>query len=82
MPFWKVQVSFLSNFASFFIAIKNNPLYFFSSNIFFSQKEPIRVQIFETLVRSDQNSSNCGINFQTTSQFLFEFCIIPHCHDT
>ena len=49
-------------------------LYFF--------KEPIKVQFFETFECSGQNSWNCGVNFETTNQFLLKFCIILHCHDT
>ena len=38
---------------------KITPLYFFSSNnIYFAQKEPIKVKIFETFERSGQNLSN------------------------
>ena len=40
------------------------PLYFFNSNIiYFVQKEPIKVQIFETFECSGQNSSNCSCQF-------------------
>ena len=40
------------------------PLYFFSSNnIFFAQKEPIKVKIFETFKCSGQNSSNSSCQF-------------------
>ena len=49
------QSSVLSNIAS---------LYFFSSNImYFGQKEPIKVQLFETFGCSDQNSSNSSSQF-------------------
>ena len=49
LSFWKVKVSFPSKFASIFSAIKHDSsVYFFRSNIvYFSQKEPIKVQIFE-----------------------------------
>ena len=58
-------------------------LYMFSSNIIcFIQKEPFKVQIFETFECSGQNSSNCGVNFETTSQFLLKFWIILYCHVT
>ena len=48
MPFLKAYVSFPSNFASIFSAIKDNltPLCFFTSNIlYFGLKQPIKVQI-------------------------------------
>ena len=125
------------------VSRKITPLYFFSSkNIYFPQKETIKVKIFETFQCSGQNLSNslylfwdgssiplqilypssiswkiiplqflaqriynllkrstlkwkflsissariktCQIphvNFEMTSQFLFKFCIILHCHD-
>ena len=41
------------------VSWKITPLYFFSSNnIYFGQKEPIKVNIFETFECSDQNLSN------------------------
>ena len=42
---------------------KITPLYFFSSNIYFLQKEPIKVKIFETLECSGQNLSNSLCQF-------------------
>ena len=40
------------------------PLYFFSSNIiYFGQKQPIKVQIFEIFECSGQNSSNSSCQF-------------------
>ena len=47
MLFSKPQISFFSNFASLFSAMKITHLYFFNSNIYFAQKEPIKVKIFE-----------------------------------
>ena len=44
--------------------------------------EHIEVRIFETFKCSGQNSSIPHVNFETTSQFLFKFCIILHCHDS
>ena len=41
------------------VSWKITPLYFFSSNnIYFAQKEPIKMKIFETFKCSGQNSSN------------------------
>ena len=84
MSFWKAQVSFPSNFASIFSAIKNKSsvLFLISNIIYFDQKDPIKMQIFETFECSGQNLSNCGVNFEKTSQFLFKFCIILCCHGT
>ena len=52
------------------------PLYFFSSNnIYFAQKERIINENFWDFKCLGQNLSN-------SSQFLFKYCIILHCHDT
>ena len=65
------------------VSWKITPLYYFSSNsIYFAQKEHIKVKIFETFKCSGQNLSTSHVSFETTSQFLFKFCIILHCHDT
>ena len=57
-----------------------SPLHFFSSNIMYSdQKEPIQfLRLLSARVKICQIPH---INFETTSQFLFKFCIILHCHD-
>ena len=58
------------------------PLYFFSSdNIYFVQKEPIKVKIFDTLECPGQNLSNSFVNFETTGQFLFKFCTSLQFHE-
>ena len=58
------------------------PLYFLSwSIIYFGQKQPIEVQIFEIFECSDQNLLNSSRHFWI-SQFLFKFCIFLHCHNT
>ena len=55
---------------------KITPLYFFSSNnIYFAQKEPIKVKIFKTIECSGQNLPILYVNFETTSRFLSEYCI-------
>ena len=60
------------------VSWKITSLYFLSSkNMYFAQKEPIKVKIFETFECSGQYSSNSKI----TSQFLFNFCVILHCYD-
>ena len=58
------------------VSWKITPLYFFSSNnIYFALKEHIKMKIFGTFKCSRH------VNFEMTSQFLFKFCIILHCHD-
>ena len=66
------------------VSWKITPLYFSSSNnIYFVQKEPIKMKTFDTFKCSGQNSSNSSCQFwNSSSQFLFKLCIILHCHDT
>ena len=53
------QILYLSS-----VSWKTTPLYFFSSNnIYFAQKEPIKMKIFETFKCSGQNSSNSSCQF-------------------
>ena len=62
---------------------KITPLYFCSSNnIYFAHKEPIKTKKkFRLFECSGQNLwSSC--QFKTTSQFLLNFCVTLHCHDT
>ena len=66
----------------FSVSWKITPLYFFSSNnIYFAQKEHIKVKIYETFKCSGQNLSIPHVNFETASQLLFTFYVILHCHD-
>ena len=82
---------YFSNHKSVFLQIlhqclvswKITLLLFFSSNIiYFGQKKPIKVHIFEIFICSDQNLSNSSCQFWNGSQFCFKFWIILHCHDT
>ena len=53
------------------VSWKITPLYFFRSNItYFSCKEPIKVQIFETFECSDKNSPNSCQFWNNKSVFL------------
>ena len=55
---------FLQNLHISSVSWKITPLYFFSSNnIYFAQKEPIKVKIFETFKCSGQNLSNSLCQF-------------------
>ena len=59
MSFSMQQVSFFLKFVSLLMSWKITPLYFFSSNnIYFAQKEPIKMKIFKTFKCSGQNLSN------------------------
>ena len=53
------------------------PLYFFSSNIkYFSQQQPIKVNIFEVSCAQIKIHQISHVNFELTGQCLFKFCII------
>ena len=67
MSFLKTQVSFLSNVASIFTAMRQNSPTFFQRKhfIYLVQKKPINVQIFEIFGCSSQNSSNSSCQFWT-----------------
>ena len=72
--FWKNSSVILQIWHHSPVSWKITPLYFFSSNIiYFVQKQPIKVQTFETFQCSSQNSSNSLCQFWNVSQFLFKF---------
>ena len=57
--FWNDKLILLQILHPFSVSWKITPLYFFSSNnIYFAQKEPIKMKIFETFKCSGQNLSN------------------------
>ena len=81
--FWKQNLVFLQILHQYSVPSNITPLYFFSSNItYFRQRQPIKVKMFEIFEYSDQNFQILHDNFELTSKFLFNFCIILHCHDT
>ena len=73
---------FLQNLHISSVSWKITPLYFCSSNnTYFDHKEPIMKHKFFRL--SSAQVKICEVphvNFKTTSQFFFNFCIILHCH--
>ena len=78
MSFLEVQVSFPSNFVSILSAIKHNSSVLFSSNIlYFGQKQPIKVHIFEIFECSGENLANSSCYFPNHKllflQILHEF---------
>ena len=76
MSFLKAKASFPSNFASIFSAIKHNSLYFFSSSImYFGQRQPIKMQMFEIFKCSGQNSSKSSCKFWNDKSIP-----LPHFH--
>ena len=73
---------FLQNLHIFSVSWKIAPLYFYSSNnIYFGHKEPIK-KVFLDFLRAWIKIYEVHVNFKMTSQLLFNFCIILHCHDT
>ena len=84
MSFLKAQVIFLFNFASIFNAIKNNPSILFLAQTLFTLVKSSLLKC-KFLRFSSAQVKICQIplvNFELKSQFLFNFCIILHCHDT
>ena len=58
------------------VSWKITPVYFFSSNnIYFAQKEPKKMRIFQTFECSGQILSNSLCQFDTTSQFISKFSV-------
>ena len=84
VSFLKAQVSFSSNFASTCSAMPLNitALYFFNSDIICLIKNSSLKCIFLRLLSARINIRQIpDVNFGLTSQVLFKFCIILHCHD-
>ena len=76
---WSV---FLQNLHNSSVPWKITPLYFYSSNnIYFCHKEPIKNFLLDFL-SAWVKICEVHVNFKMTNQFLFNFCIILHCHDT
>ena len=75
---------FLQNLHNSSVSWKIIPLYFcISNNIYFGHKEHIKTKIFFGLLSARVKICEVPhLNFKTTSQFLFNFCIILHWHDT
>ena len=84
MSFLKAQVIFPSNFTSIFSAIKHNSsAFFFCSNIvYFGQRSPLKCKFLRFSSAWVKICQTPHFSFEMTSQFLFRFCIILHCHDT
>ena len=62
--FWKLMSVFLQILHQYSVPSNITPLYFFSSNIiYFGQKQPIKVQIFEIFECSGENLPNSSCHF-------------------
>ena len=72
--FWQHKSVFLQILHQSLVPSNITPLYFFSSNIiYFGQKQPIKVQIFEIFECSGQNSSNSSCQFWTDKSIPLQF---------
>ena len=79
--FWKLKSVFLQILNQYSVPSNITPLYFFCSKIiYFGQKLPIKVQIFQTFESKFVKIPD--VNFEVTSQFLYKFFIILQCDYT
>ena len=83
MSFLKAQVSFPSNVASIFSAIKqNSPILFLAQTLYILFKtSPLKSKFLRFLSIRVKICQIPHVSFKLTSQFLFKFCIILHFHD-
>ena len=84
MSFLKAQVSFPSNFASIFNAIKHNSSILFLAQTLYTlfKRSPLKCKFLRFSSAPVKISQIHHVNFELTSHFLFKFCIILDCHDT
>ena len=84
MPFLKAHVSFLSIFESIFSAIKHNSSILFLAQTLYTlvKSSPLKCKFSRFLSARVKIRQFFHVNFELTSQFLFNFCIILHCHHT
>ena len=81
-PYWNDKLNPLQILRLSLVSWNIIPLFFFSSsNIYFAKKEPIKMTIFETFVCSGQILSNSLCQFDTTSRFIYKFCIPLQFHE-
>ena len=80
--FWNHKLIPLQVLHSSSVSWKITPLYFFnSSDIYFAQKEPIKINFLRLSSPQVKLCQIPHVNFDMTSRFLFKFCLIIHCHD-
>ena len=75
---------FSSNFASIFSAIKHNSSVLFLAQTLYAlvKRSPLKGKFLRFSSAWDKTCQIPHVNFPLTSQFLFKFCIILHCHNT
>ena len=83
MSFLKVQIIFPSNFASLFSAIKHNSSALFSTQALHNlvKGSPLKCNFLRNSSAWVKTYQSPHVNFEATSQFLFQFCIFFDCHD-
>ena len=82
MPVWNEKSIPLQILHASSVSWKIIPLYFFSSNnLYFGQKELLKVKIFETFECLGQILSNSLCQFETKSRFLSKFCMPLQFHE-
>ena len=84
ISFLKAQVSFPSNVASVFSAIKQNYLILFLAQTLYTlfKRSPLKCKLSRFSSARVKMRQIPHVSFELTSQFLFEFCIILQCHET
>ena len=84
MSFLKARVSFLSDVASIFSAIKqNSPILFLAQTLYILfKRSPLKCKFFRFSSAWVKICQIPRVNFELASQFLFKLFIILHCHDT
>ena len=82
MSFLKAQVSFPSNVASIFSAIKqNSPILFLAQPLYtLFKRNPLKCRFLRFSSAQVKIRQISHVNFELKSQFLLKFCITLHCH--
>ena len=81
--FWNYKSLFLKILHHSLMSWKMTPLYFFSSSIIcFGQRSHLKCKFFRLSSAQVKIRQIRHVNLKTTRQFLFNFCVILHCHGT
>ena len=82
MSIFKWQVNSSSNFALFFIVTRHNSFVNFKLiHFLLCTKGPTKIPILILPSAQVKICQSSHVIFQTTSQFLFKFCITLQCHE-
>ena len=82
--FWKHKSVFLQMLHQYSVPSSKTPLYFFLHQTLCTlfKRSPLKCKFLRFLSAQVKISQIPHVKFELTSQFLFKFCIIRHCHDT